>query len=116
MRWLWAGAVCALVAVAQPAQQDEVRVSAHVYTPPQARLTAQVQLVQLEVVVRDPRGHAVGGLKQGDFEILDEGKPRAIAAFSVEARESASTAPSPAIPPSGALPPVSPAQAPPRSR
>jgi VWFA-related protein len=66
------------------AQSDEIRASSHVYTPPLVRLTVQSQLVQLEVVVRDPHGHAVSGLRQGDFEILDEGKPRAIAAFSVE--------------------------------
>jgi VWFA-related protein len=77
-------AACALLAAAQ--QSDEVRVSAHIYTPPQLRLTAQTQLVQLEVVVRDAHGRAVEGLKQADFEILDEGKPRTIAAFSVESR------------------------------
>jgi VWFA-related protein len=68
----------------QPQQVDEVRVSAHAYTPPEDRLSTQVQLVQVGVVVRDPRGRAVSGLKRADFEILDDGKPRAIAAFSVE--------------------------------
>ena len=86
MRRLAALAACACIAAAQLAQQDEVRVSAHVYTPPQLRLTAQAQLVQLEVVVRDSHGQPVAGLKQGDFDVLDEGKPRAIAAFSVETR------------------------------
>ena len=87
MKWCGVLAAGAVIAVAQ--QTDEVRVSAHVYSPPQLHLTAQVNLVQLEVVVRDARGHAVGGLKQGDFEILDEGKPREIAVFSVVAREPA---------------------------
>ena len=84
MRWLGLSLASALLAAAQP---DEVHVSAHVYTPPQVRLAVQSQLVQLEVVVRDQRGRSVGGLKQGDFEILDEGKPRAMAAFSVETPE-----------------------------
>src|ERR1019366_5337665 len=84
MRWLGLFLASALLAAAQP---DEVHVSAHVYTPPQVRLAVQSQLVQLEVVVRDQRGRSVGGLKQGDFEILDEGKPRAMAAFSVETPE-----------------------------
>src|ERR1019366_3588562 len=84
MRWLGLCLASALLAAAQP---DEVHVSAHVYTPPQVRLAVQSQLVQLEVVVRDQRGRSVGGLKQGDFEILDEGKPRAMAAFSVETPE-----------------------------
>jgi VWFA-related protein len=93
MRRLAALAACACIAAAQLAQQDEVRVSAHVYTPPQLRLTAQAQLVQLEVVVRDSHGQPVTGLKQGDFEVLDEGKPRAIAGFSVETRGLAPPAP-----------------------
>src|ERR1035441_7344060 len=84
MRWLGLTLASASLAAAQP---DELHVSAHVYTPPQVRLVVQSQLVQLEVVARDQRGRPVGGLKQGDFEILDEGKPRAIAAFSVETLE-----------------------------
>jgi len=82
----------ALIAAAQ--QADEVRVSARAYTPPALHLTAQAQLVQLSVVVRDGRGHAVAGLGQSDFEILDEGKARPIAAFSVETRARAEAAPS----------------------
>jgi VWFA-related protein len=75
---------CALLAAAR--QPDEVRVSAHVYTPPPLHLTAETKLVQLDVVVRDSRGRPVSGLTQSDFEILDEGKPRPIAGFSMETR------------------------------
>ena len=85
MRWGGVLAVGAAVAMAQ--QTDEVRVSAHVYSPPQLHLTAQANLVPLEVVVRDARGHALSGLKQSDFEVLDEGKPREIAGFSVATRD-----------------------------
>ena len=73
-------------AIAAAQQVDEVRVSAHVYTPPQAHITAQTSLVQMEVVVRDAHGRPVSGLTPGDFEILDDGSPRTIAAFSVETR------------------------------
>jgi len=93
------------------AQSDEVHVSAHAYTPPQLRLSVQVQLVQLEVVVRDAHGQPVSGLKPSDFEILDEGNPREIAAFSVGTRAgskpAATGAPSSAAnPSSSATPPV----------
>ena len=88
-------AACALLAAAQQ-PPDEVRVSAHVYTPPPLHLTAQTQLVQLDVVVRDSRGRPVSGLAQSDFEILDEGKPRPIAAFSVETRLRPSSSAAPA--------------------
>jgi VWFA-related protein len=114
--WLAVATACAFIAAAQQAP-DEVRVSAHAYTPPQLRLTAQAQLVQLEVVVRDPHGQAVSGWKQADFEILDEGKPRAIAAFSVETRghepapEVAAT-PAPATTASPGAPPHVPPPAP----
>ena len=87
----WAG-ILATAALAIAQQTDEVRVSAHAYTP-QLHLSAQTNLVQLEVVVRDPRGHARGGLKQNDFEVFDEGKPRDIVAFSVETRETVQVVP-----------------------
>ncbi len=77
--------------------------SARNYSPPSLRLSAEVQLVQLEAVVRDARGHAVAGLGQNDFEILEEGKPRAIAAFSVETRPGLRDTPTAAgAPPSSA--------------
>ena len=93
----WGGVLACGMAMAWAQQTDEVRVSAHVYSPPQLHITAQANLVPLEVVVRDAGGHALGGLKQSDFEVLDEGKPREIAGFSVLTRDSLETAaPAPA--------------------
>jgi VWFA-related protein len=86
-------------------QTDEIRTGAHVYTPPALRLTTQAQLVQVEAVVRDGNGRPVAGLTRNDFEILDEGKPRAIAAFSVETRLPI-TALAPASRPSGGASPA----------
>ncbi|KAA6458188.1 VWA domain-containing protein [Acidobacteria bacterium AB60] len=52
---------------------------------PDPGVTFRVEAPELamSVVVRDARGHAVGGLSKGDFEVLDEGKPRDIAGFTV---------------------------------
>lgn len=40
--------------------------------------------VQVVVVVRDGSGHAIAGLKQGDFQVLDNGKPQVIHSFAVQ--------------------------------
>jgi VWFA-related protein len=44
----------------------------------------KVNLVEVRVVVRDAQGHAVGNLKQEDFQLLDNGKPQIISRFTVE--------------------------------
>ncbi len=44
----------------------------------------RVNLVQVRVVVRDSRGKFVENLRREDFQVFDNNKPQAIAAFNVE--------------------------------
>ena len=44
----------------------------------------KVNLVEVRVVVRDAAGHAIGTLKQEDFQLLDNGKPQVISKFSMD--------------------------------
>lgn len=62
---------------------DEVRLGSTAYVPrTQYSLKAEARLVEVGVVVRDSRGHTVGGLARDDFEVEDGGKKREIAAFT----------------------------------
>jgi VWFA-related protein len=45
---------------------------------------SRTNLVMVPVVIRDKQGHAVGSLKQTDFQLFDKGKPQVITRFSLE--------------------------------
>lgn len=79
----------------------EVVIRTHPYTPPSAVLRAESNLVETGLIVRDAHGRAVAGLHGSDFEVLDNGVPRPITAFS-ELRSQVSPPPAPsAANPSG---------------
>ena len=68
-------AVFLRVSSAQTLSTDEVRITSHPYFP-KATIRIESQLVELDVVVRDPRGRAVCGLTKEDFSVRDSGKGR----------------------------------------
>src|SRR5437870_12612449 len=43
----------------------------------------ETELVQIDVVVHDSKGHLVRELKREDFEVLEDGKPQQISHFAV---------------------------------
>jgi VWFA-related protein len=76
---------CLGLAVAQSIAPDEWQARTLPYVPPSpVQLRTEVDLVEVPVVVRDGRRHAVSGLTRDDFEIYDNGKKQTITAFSVE--------------------------------
>lgn len=66
----------------QPQAGDEVRVTSQPYVAQGYVVRAEAKLVEVGVAVRDSHGRAVGGLTRDSFRIYDDGKERAIAAFS----------------------------------
>lgn len=93
---------------AQTLTPGEVRISSRPYHPQSQGLRRESRLVQIEVVIRDINGRAVGGLTRDNFVVLDSGHLRDIDEFSVE--NSSEPALSSAKPQSAASPATSPAQ------
>ena len=65
-------------------------------SPPVFRATARLVLV--DVIVTDPHGQFIPGLKAGDFTVLEDKKPQKITAFAVQV-PAAATAPAKSYPP-----------------
>jgi len=64
---------------------DEVRVSSKEFIPPgAAAIHVSTNVVDVDFVVRDSRGHAIGNLRKDDFEVYDRGRKREFATFSEE--------------------------------
>jgi len=69
---------------ATPAQQSDKNAPEISTEETSTTFKVKVNLVEVRVVVRDAQGHAVGSLKQDDFQLLDNGKPQIISRFAVE--------------------------------
>ena len=67
-----------LTAIALSCLALSIRAQDNAPQPPDAGATLQVHVrsVLVPVVVRDAQGHAIGDLKQEDFKVFDQGKPR----------------------------------------
>ena len=88
----------------------EVVIRSHVYTPPTATLRSETTLVEADLTVRDSQGHTIPNLHASDFEVLDNGVPQKITAFSELHAGGKFTTPPPSatkedIPPADILPP-----------
>src|SRR5580700_10301744 len=95
MKWLrlmaCAGHGPALLFAQMPLR--EVAIRTHAYTPPSAILHVESTLVETGLIVRDSLGRTVGGLHVSDFEVVDNGVPRQITAFSELRSDGKTTAP-----------------------
>jgi len=94
------------------AQSKDVSIRSHAYIPPSSIFRAASNLVEAGLTVRDRQGQAIAGFHASDFEVLDNGVPQKIAAFS-ELRSDGkppfpSTSASPNEVPSAPLPPPAP--------
>lgn len=78
--------LAAISAVAQSFAPGEIRISSSSYSPPQSTLRVNTKEVQVEVVVRDPKGMPVGGLRQEQFQLFDKGQLRKLTGFVSEVR------------------------------
>jgi VWFA-related protein len=100
---------CLGLAAAQSIAPDEIHSHTDPYAPPAGMtLHTEVRVVEVPVVVRDRRLHAVAGLTQDDFEIYDNGKKQAITSFSMESFTPRSDAAAPAATATGSTGPPRP--------
>jgi hypothetical protein len=76
----WVGFCLAFLCTHSAAQQPPAP------QPATPNIQINVNRVLVPVVVRDKQGRTVDNLKQEDFQVLDEGKPRPVSGFTVQRR------------------------------
>jgi len=72
-------ALIGIFALTMALQSSGIQAQAQEPQPPIAAFKSSVDLVRVAAVVRDHKGHFVQDLKARDFEIVDDGRTRAIA-------------------------------------
>jgi len=80
-------ATLSVIAAAQQIPEQELRFDTQPYAPA-ATLRIHRDVIQVDVVVRDAKGQAIGALKQQDFKVYDKGKEQAISQFTIESAAS----------------------------
>ena len=70
---------------------DEVRISSHRYAPQEFAVHVATNEVQVSVIVRDSKGHAISNLKASDFELYDEGKGTEKKSWELQRNDEAAT-------------------------
>lgn len=83
------------VLLPQQIPQQELQFVTQPYAPA-ATLHVHGDVVQMDVIVRDAKGHAVSGLTRTDFQIYDKGKPQKLGEFAVMSASGPATASNPA--------------------
>ncbi|HEV2223170.1 MAG TPA: VWA domain-containing protein [Candidatus Acidoferrales bacterium] len=102
--------ILTFIAPGQTLSPGEVGIRSWPYSPSPV-LRVRTSEVQAGVVVRDSKGHVVGGLTQRDFAIYDDGRQQSLSSFSVEHRQvfdASGTVTPPASAPPNAQPSVLP--------
>jgi len=90
-------------AALQPAPASQAPASSQASGSAQApAFRADTTLVEVDTIVRDSSGRFVEGLTASDFEVLEEGQPQVVQAFSVVGSPRAAGAAAPAPPPDAA--------------
>ena len=79
--------ILALLATAQTLSPGEVTIRSWPYRQTAPALRVRTNEVQVGVVVRDAKGHAVDGLSQRDFAVYDNGKQQSLSSFLIEHRQ-----------------------------
>ncbi|MBI3046914.1 MAG: VWA domain-containing protein [Acidobacteria bacterium] len=75
--------IAVLSAAALMAQQPAAPPPPSAQEPPAVTFRVEVNYVEVDAVVTDAQGRTVTNLTQADFEVLEDGRPQTVTAFSV---------------------------------